>query len=266
MYFIYLATLILGLSSSSLWALSINEKELLQWEKDALLEVEKHKTNNPEKEFLLYMIAGRELASYGQKDKALHYYQLAFEHPSASDKTEAVVQLVTLNQENKKELKKALTRAQTWFKKNPTKETPEIKRWLAMLEGFVSGKTPYENQGYHTIWAIDKRIDELMKEGKAQEALKLLGPIDPESANINELVRYDLLGAAALGKKASPPLLCLNTLRKYPTSHTWTMKVCRFLDDWKEERKSKESISSIKEQFKKENPERLFWMKLLEQL
>lgn len=266
MYSFYLSLLILLLSPVKTWSAAVDEAQMRVWESEALLEINKLKAKNPEKEFLLYMIAGRELASHGLDDKALKYYLKAYEHPSKSDKSEAVIQLVALNRENKKELPKALKRAREWFKKSPEKATPQIKRWLSMMEGHASGKTPYLEQGFHSVWAVDERVTELMKEGNVAEAFQILGPLNLESADINQQLRQDILSALNLGKEATPPLWCLSTLKKYPTSITWSMRVCRYLDDWKNGRKSRESLESISKQIKAETPERLYWVNLLERL
>lgn len=266
MKIVYPLLLILFLSPLNSWSLTVSESEISTWESKALEELKKHKDKDPQKEFLLYMIAGRELSAYGQEERARRYYLKAFAHPSKSDKTEAVIQLVALNRENKKELIKAVDRAHKWFRKHPDKNKPELKRWLEMMEGYAQGKTPYLEQGYYTFWAVDARINELMKEGKAEEAYQLLGPVDLNSADINQRVRQDLLASVSLGKKVSPPLSCLPTLEKYPNSTTWSMRVCRFLDDWKNEKKPRETVKSIKDQLENENPERLHWIKLLERL
>lgn len=266
MYSFYLSLLILLLLPVKAWSVAVDESQMQVWESEAILEINKHKAKNPEKEFLLYMIAGRELASHGLDEKARQYYLKAYEHPSKSDKSEAVIQLVALQRENKKELPAALKRARDWFKKSPQKASPEIKRWLNMMEGYAAGKTPYLEQGFHSVWAVDERVTELMKEGNAAKAFQILGPLKLESADINQRLRQDLLSALNLGKEATPPLWCLPTLQKYPTSITWSMRICRYLDDWKNGRKSRESIQSISKQIKAETPERLYWVHLLERL
>lgn len=87
-----------------------------------------------------------------------------------------------------------------------------------------------------------------------------------QEANINQRIRQDLLAALALGKDTMPPLWCRPTMEKYPRSLTWSMRICRYLDDWKAGRKSAESVESIREQLKKENPERLHYADALEKL
>ncbi len=257
--FIFFSTTILAAPE---W---IKKQSIDDWEKIALSEIEKFKKENPEKEFLLYLTAARELRAYGLNEKAKRYYQKALEHKSTGDKSEAVIELVSLNKDSKSELVQSLKEARNWFKSNPEKLTSAIDKWLLMMEGFSKGNTPYKDQGYQRIWGFDARITELMREGKSQEAFSMLGPRDLKNADINQKVRQDLLAALNLGRK-TPPLWCESTLEKYPKSYTWTMRICRYLNDWKNEKKSSESLQSIREQLKKESPERLYWANLLEKL
>lgn len=264
-------TLLLFLSLCSTLAAAldpavISPQEITAWEKIALKEVKKHKKSDPEKEFQLYMVAGRELAAHGLHEKARQYYLLAFNHASKSDKSEAVMQLANLNRGNKDELRRAVERAKTWFTKHPEHAQDQAQKWLAMMDGYAQGKTPLQENTYAGVWARDARVGELMKEGKAQEAYQLLGPRTLTEANINDKIRQDLLASVALGKSAAPPLWCKSTMDRYPTSLTWSMRFCRYLDDWKTGKKSRESVQSVREQLKKENPERLHWADLLERL
>ncbi len=244
----------------------LSPQQITEWEKIALKEIQKHKKKSPEKVFQLYMVAGRELAAHGLTKKSTHYYLQAYNHSSIADKSEAVIQLVNLNRDNKTELAKSIERAKAWFVTHPDKAPTHVKNWLAMMEGYSQGKTPLLEKTYQGVWARDARVSELMKEGKAQEAYQLLGVRSLKDANINEKILQDLLAAAALGKVAAPPLWCKSTMDRYPTSLTWSMRFCRYLEDWKAGKKSRESLESVREQLKKENPDRLHWADILERL
>lgn len=257
-----LCLLMLTQLSFSSWS---DPKEFAAWEKKALDELHKLSPLPLDKEFTIFMMAGRELSAYGLKDKAREYYLKAYQHQSHLDKTEAVIQLISLNLNNKNELKKDLARTKDWFSKNPQKLTKELDSWLKMIEGYVEGKTPISGTGYFSAWATDARVEELIGEGKAEEALRVLGPRELNHANINLKVRQDILNTSVLGKK-SPPLWCEKTLEKYPTSMTWTMRVCRYLRDWKMGKKSTESIKSISDQMQLENTPHKNWIKILEKI
>jgi hypothetical protein len=243
-----------------------SEKQFAIWEKTALSEVAKYKKEKPQQEFLLYMVAGRELSKHGPMTKAQEYYLKAFAHPYAGDKSEAVIQLVALNRDDKTQLATSLTRARRWFKENPQKLTNEIDHWLKLMEGHAKGETPTQQLGRFTLWARDARVEELMRAGDSQTALELIGPVNLTNSDINRKVRQDLLNAVVLGKKMAPPLACTSVLERYPSSLTWSMRVCRYLSDWRSNKSPRETVAGVREQLAKENPERLHWAKLLEKL
>jgi hypothetical protein len=240
-------------------------KEFAAWEKKALDELRSISPLPIDKEFTIFMIAGRELSSYGFKDKAIEYYLKAYQHKSKLDKTEAVIQLISLNLKNKDELKNGLNRSKEWFTKNPKNLTNELDSWLKMIEGYVEGKTPIVGTGFFSVWATDARVDELIQEGNSLEALRVIGPRELKNANINLKVRQDILNNSVFGKR-SPPLWCEKTLEKYPTSMTWTMRVCRYLKDFKAGKKSSESITTIRDQMELEKTPHMIWLKILEKI
>ncbi len=240
-------------------------KEYEFWEKKVLGELKELGPISKDKEFMLFMIAGRELSAYGLKDKSKKYYLKAYEVEGTQDKTEAVIQLISLNLEDKSELKKSIARSREWFQKNPGKLTQEMDTWIKMIDGYSKGETPIVGHPSFSTWATDARVDELISEGKTEEALSILGPRKIENANINVKVRQDILNISVLGKK-SPPLWCEKTLDKYPTSMTWTMRVCRYLRDWKTGKKSTESIKTISDQMELEKTPHKSWIKVLEKI
>ena len=267
MRLLFISLLFISLSN---WAQSSSKptsQQIDDWEKFILKELTTLPVMSHEKEWFLLMSAAREFKSYNYLKKSHEYYLKAFNHSHKGDKSEAVIELLALAQEQNQDLTPHLKRAEDWFKANPNYATKEIKNWLRLMAGHTKGETPLQDiQAYHLVWARDQRIQELMKEKKFQEAYQLLGPQKLAEANINDKIRYDLLASLAIGKKASPPLWCAPVLAEYSTSLTWSMRVCRYLKAWREGKKSTETISTIKEQFKKENPERLHWVQALEKL
>jgi hypothetical protein len=242
-------------------------QQIDEWEKYILKELTKLPLLSQEKEWFLIMSAAREFKAYNYLKKSQDYYLKAFNHSYQGDKSEAVIELLALAYDQQEELAPHVERAQTWFKKNPNHASKEIKDWLHLMNGYTKGETPTRDiPTYHLIWAQDQRIQELMKAHKYSEAYQLLGPQSLEEANINDKIRYDLLTSLVMGKKASPSLWCAPVLAEYPTSITWSMRVCRYLKAWREGTKSPETITSIKEQLNKENPERLYWVQALDKL
>lgn len=249
----------------NLFASTFQQKEFDKWEQKILEIVEKSRPIPIEKEFTLYLIAGRELGAYGYAEKSKEYYLKAFEIKGDFDKSEAVVQLISLNLNNKKKLIEAYQRAEKWFASNPKKLNSEIKTWLEMIKGSLEGKTPVDGTGQFMAWAEDSRVDELISEKNYKEALQILGPNNLLHADINQKIRQDLLNSAVLGRN-SPPLWCEKTLEKYPRSLTWSMRICRFLKDKRNGNKTSETIQSIKDQMKLEESSHLLWAKILEDI
>lgn len=267
MRFLFISLFIISLSAWSQKSTKPTPQQIDEWEKFILTQLATLPVMAPEKEWFLLMSTAREFKSYNYLKKSQDYYLKAFNHSHKGDKSEAVIELLALAHEQNENLAPSLERAQKWFKDNPSLATDEIKNWLRLMEGHQSGATPTQDiQAYHRVWARDQRIHELMKAKKFKEAYQLLGPQKLTDANINDKIRYDLLASLAMGKKTAPPLWCAPVLTEYSTSLTWSMRVCRYLKAWREEKRSTETIATIKEQFKKENPERLYWVQALEAL
>jgi tetratricopeptide (TPR) repeat protein len=262
---IILLSLLFSISAFSQALSEIDSAQIDLWEKSALSEIEKHKKQAPYKEFLLYLTIGREASAHGLKEKAKKYYQKAIDHSSASDKSEAYVEMINLSLTDKEELKLAIQNAQKWMEKNPRYKKKEIIDWINLIESYASTNTTIPEKSYFKKWATEAKIQELIEAKKYQQAYSLVGTLYFDETNINEKIRFDLLATLSL-QKASPPLVCKTTLDRYPTSLTWTMRVCRYLSDWKEGKKSKQTIEAIRKQIELESPHRSSWADALESL
>jgi tetratricopeptide (TPR) repeat protein len=250
---------ILLISSSTL---AVEFKDIKPFE-DKILELSKPlMTKKPLKAYELRLLMAREYYSYGFKEKALEHYEEALKIPVKVDRSEALINSILLSLSNKKAALEKINR----LKRSSEGKNPELQEWIRTVESYAQGSTalPKAMTSPFYVWARDSKIEELIKEGKIQEAFQIIGPVK-EDFNINSKVRYDLL-ASAVAQKISPNLWCEKTLAKYPNSLTWTMRICRYLKDKRGEKKSNESIESIKAQIEEESPERLSWVKLLEGL
>lgn len=255
LYFLFILLL-----SSSIFAVEF--KDIKPFE-DKVLELSKpFMAKNPLKAYELRLLIAREYYSYGFKEKALEHYEEALKIPVTVDRSEALVNSILLSLADKKAAQDKIAR----LKRSSEGKKPELQEWLQTVESYAKGETalPKKMTSPFYVWARDSKIEELIKEGKAQEAFQIIGPVK-EDFNINNKVRYDLL-SSAVSQKVSPNLWCEKSLEKYPNSITWTMRICRFLKDKREGKKSTESIESIKTQLAEESPERLSWVKLLEGL
>lgn len=242
--------------------LSVEFKDIKPFE-DKILELSKpYMAKNPLKAYELRLLIAREYYSYGFKEKALEHYEEALKIPVKVDRSEALVNSILLSLSDKKSAQDKIAR----LKKSSEGKKPELQEWLQTVESYAKGETtlPKEVSSPFYVWARDSKIEELIKKGKFQEAFQIIGPVK-EDFNINNKVRYDLL-SSAVSQKVSPNLWCEKSLEKYPNSLTWSMRICRFLKEKREEKKSSESIESIRTQLAEESPERLSWVKLLEGL
>jgi hypothetical protein len=240
-------------------------EQLASWEKIIIAEVKKLPASQGDSLWFLHMSAAREFKAYGLFERSLHYYQEAQRLPYKGDRSEAYVEIVHLLQLQGQSFSKELQATEKWFKENPTLLTDSISEWLKLMQGHSKQETPLIKDSYLNVWARDKRVNELMLKGRYQEAFQQLGSSPLAEVNINQKIRYDLLSTITL-KKKGPPLWCESVLKTYPQSATWSMRMCRYLKAWREGKPSKETIASIREQLKTENPERLHWVKALETL
>ncbi|HXH74753.1 MAG TPA: hypothetical protein VNJ08_07290 [Bacteriovoracaceae bacterium] len=247
----------------SLQAPAFDKKDFAQWEDKILKEVQKLEKTQPEKVYWLYLAGARELTLFHYKEKASQYYEKALKtNPKSEDKTEIYIQLVNLNRDNKSKVESYLKNLDQWFESHPEKATPEIKEWMKV----VKGTTPVKNVPPFLLrWATDHKIVELMKENKFKEAYSLVSPEGLEVKDINSKIEYDVLSSLVVGKE-SPRLYCGPALKKYPNSIAWPIRICRYLTDWKNGTKSTESVSTIRQQLKTEDPKRIFYADVLEKL
>lgn len=242
-----------------------NPSQLAGWEQVIISEIKKLPAGQGDSLWFLYMSAAREFKAYSLFERSLHYYQEAQKLPYKGDRSEALVEIVHLHQLLGRSYIKELAATEKWFEANPKLLTDSIREWLKLMQGHSKQETPLLKNSYLNVWARDQRVNELMLKGRYQDAFLQLGPSLLAEVNINQKIRYDLLSTITL-KKNGPPLWCESVLKSYPQSSTWSMRMCRYLKAYREGKPSKETVASIREQLKTENPERLHWAKALEAL
>ncbi|MFP5384438.1 MAG: hypothetical protein ACLGHN_00060 [Bacteriovoracia bacterium] len=251
------------LLSFSFPAQSWEQKDIQPFEDKILLEAKPFIQKNPLKAYELRVLMAREYQAYGFKEKALEHYEEALKIPVKVERGEPLFNTVILTLHDRSRALKNLQR----LKESPEGKMPLIKVRIQTLESYLKGKVEIPEKVSHPLyaWARDEKIEELIKEKKFGEAFRLIGSVDHENLNINSRIRYDLLSSAVL-KKVPPRLWCEDTLKRFPTSITWSMRICRYLKDKREGKKSSESIETVKEQLKEESPSRVPWINMLEAL
>lgn len=244
----------------SLNALGFDRKELEKWERKILPEAEKLEKKQPEKAYWAYVNAARELSLFNIKDKASAYYERALKlSPKGPDQAEIYVQLTNLNRDDKKKRARYLSRLETFLKQHPEKKTSALNHWITAMKG--EGKPA----AFHGQFFQDQQTEAKMKEGRYQEALAGFSPEGLEARDINSKITYDLLSSVVLGK-ATARLYCEPSLKQYPDSIAWTMRICRYLRDWRAGAKGTESVQAIREQLRTEDPKRVYFTEALKKL
>ena len=237
-------------------------QEWKDWERLAFSPLPKDKSQL----FSLYMTAASLMENHGIEEKAENYYQLAWESPYKGDKSEAILRLVYFARREKPNLKAKCEEARAWFKKYPTLLDPMAAKWLSLMETHALGKTEISPDGFFATWSTDERVKELMSSGKAVEAYALISNTDPAQSDINKKLRFDLLATLSLDKKSRRPLYCISVLKNYRKSLSWTMRLCRLLESLHKGEKPEEKAEDIKSQLIVEDPNRLYWINLVEKL
>jgi hypothetical protein len=241
------------------WSLS---QEWKDWEKLAFSSLPTDKGQL----FSLYMTAASLMETHGVDDKAENYYQMAWGSSYTGDKSEAILRLVFYARNDKLKLKSKCEEARAWFKKYPTLLNPIAAKWLALMETHALGKTEISPDGFLGTWSTDARVKELMTLGKSVEAYALISNTDPAQSDINKKLRFDLLATLSLEKKSWRPLYCLSVLKNHRKSYSWTMRLCRLLESLHKGEKPAEKVEDIKSQLSLEDPDRLYWINLVEKL
>ena len=237
--------------------------QILPFEKKILQEAAPYIAKNPLKAYELRLLIAREYNAYGFDQKALEHYEKALTYNVTVDRSEALISTVVLSLNNKPLGLKNIQR----LKNSNEGKKKELQEWIAMMTSYFSGNTivAKDERSLFYTWSHDNKVEELIKDKKFEEAFLLVGPVKMDQLNINTKIRYDLLSSSVL-KKVPLKLWCEDTLVKYPTSLTWTMRVCRYLRDKRDNKKSTETIFTIKNQIEKESPERLSWLSIVETL
>lgn len=219
-------------------------------------------TQGLEQSYLHQLAIAREQELLGERDCAARHYRELLEHPFAANKMEAAVKLVLLMWTDSASHQDAATIARDWFLAHPDHFSPPIREWLTEVEvvsRYGSEPPPFP------WWVVSAAPRDFSTPAKARAVYAQPTHGDFTDLNINEKIRLDIIAALALGRDA-PRLWCAPTLERYPESITWSMRICRFLEDWRLGRPPRESVRSVRQQLRVENPQRLSWADVLEAL
>jgi hypothetical protein len=235
--------------------------EFTQWESSTF---PSSPVKNNEQLYSSYLLGARLLESHDSSE-ARSYYQKAWDTSFSGDKSEAIIKLVYYSMNDREKLKVTTEAARSWFTKNPSYSNKAVEKWLVLMESRVRGETLTGDALFQT-WSVDARVEELMKSGKAKEAFNLIRSDDLSGADINKKIRHDLLSTLSLDVPERNPLHCQDLLEKNPKSFSWAMRLCKYLLHVRTGKPTAESPATIKKQFNIEDPDRLYWIVLVEKL
>ncbi|MEC7276208.1 MAG: hypothetical protein VXV96_07795 [Bdellovibrionota bacterium] len=238
-----------------LWSfgLSILAEEGVEQLEDKLLKL--LPSLKPIEKCRLYQIGARELFLFDHLSKSKHYYEQSLKENCAEGRLEALINIVTISKMLK--LKEDLSSYKEKILKDKAANDPVIKEYLKTLEG--KGKLT----GYFGALNKDKSIESAMKKGEYKSALLMLNPKVVRKADINKKLQYDVLRTLVL-KGTAENLFCEKELKKYKTSLSYTMELCRYLLKRNKKEKTGPSLKSLKEKVKRERMASLYLIEALE--
>ncbi len=203
----------------------------------------------------LYQIGARELFLFNHLSKSKHYYERSLKENCAEGRLEALINIVTINKVLK--LNEDLSSYKEEILKDKAATDPVIKEYLKTLEG--KGKLT----GYFGALNKDKNIVSAIKKGEYKSALLMLSPKVVREADINKKLQYDVLRTLVL-KGTAEILFCEKELKKYKTSLSYTMELCRYLLKRNKKEKKGPTLKSLKEKVKRERMASLYLIEALE--
>jgi hypothetical protein len=202
----------------------------------------------------------------GKRAEAVKAYTDAYRVKSDElDKLPVLVELVRLTREDKKECLNWVNESEKWLNSHPEKK-PDFMPWLNTMRGYVTQNlSPETSPAFMKTWAIDQKLPEFMKQKKFAEAWSLVKTRELSRADLRTQVIHDVLAANATGDK-SHSQFCESSLKRYPSSQAWTIRVGQYLQGWKKNKKDPELKKSIISQIRSEEPQSSFISSALENL
>jgi hypothetical protein len=231
------------------------------------------KNYKPEEVFNLTVLGARELFQYRHYDKSKIYYRRALEMKVASNKSEAYINLIAIILvENKSikdnaEVKKLLAESADYYKKNPKFETEDIKAYRESIKSLVAGVPNLDLQTLFPQYELSSSIETLIKEKKYQEVLLSYNPQAVFGAtDIDTKIHYDVVNIL-VNKNKKNELACAATMKKYPDSYSYSVKICKILKEYQDTKKlSSSKLSDLNEYFKTNHSDKSYLARALADL
>jgi len=215
----------------------LTPQELKIIETKILGELKKSKLLDNKKKFFITLKAAREFYQYRYYEKAKVYYQQAINIDSDENKSEAYINLITIDilSKDKSKVKLSIEKAQKYYEQNPNFKTSEIAYFLKSIENYLPGKNEVSKEivnGFYGQFAHDENLINLLKEKKYDSAFSLINPSNlKNSTNDFHIVVYDLLNVY-INHKNVKELFCNKQYNEYPNSYAYSTLLCSLLNDY----------------------------------
>ena len=208
----------------------------------------------------------REFEHDGKRELAIKTFEEAYHLKTHSlDKLPALIELVRLHRDDKTKGTYWISQTEKWLSAHPVQKE-HYSPWLTTMKGYVTKTLKPETAPANLkTWAVDQKLPELISQKNFHEAWSLVKERDLSRADIRSQVVHDVLSAVT-EKDKKKSHFCEGTFRRYPSSQAWTIKVCRYLQGWKENKPDQSLRKSAIEQIKEEEPESSYLATALEAL
>lgn len=247
------------LLSNFAWAKTSFKKQVDLIESKILSEIKKHKISK-KREYYLYLLASREYMQINYSEKAQEYLVKALKLDVDKNKFEILVNLISLNWEDKEKVKSYYPQLVEEYKKGG-KKFMRFDPYVSGVKAYVNGKKLDKNHPWNnTVYGysfIEENHNKLIEEKKFKEALAQL---NPEGRNATDAM-FDLLQSHVFGH-AKKPEICSKMIKKYPKASGYTAQLCRVVlayhsKDKEKLRAAKDKAILVIEKRKKYNKDHL---------
>lgn len=196
---------------------------------------EEVKKRNPSKKELqaIYNLAARELYYLGYLKKAEEYYEKSFVVEIDVNKSEALINFMSIafTEKDMTKLKKQRERADKYYKANTKYKNTEIEMYLSSIDDVLQNKITKDRVSFFSEYIRSGSFEKVLKEKNYEEELMKYNVERLVEADLASVVDYDLLNVLSR-KKNVQKLFCYDQFKQYPDAFAPAIIVCGMLSDY----------------------------------
>lgn len=254
----------LGSSSLNIYASEVSDL-VKSYEKEVESEITKQGKSEEDK-YYIYALFARELLGLKEYELAKKYYEKALaagEKAAVLNMSEVHYNMLFIRYKegaDKQELKERLSLVKRTL---PEQSNPQVKMTLKYWEKVINDEkkevTDELVNSFYGAQYSQALVKELILKKEYKKALSLL-PTNIKDVNLVYKIQYDVLNRIVFDKKKE--LLCEASLKRFPNSVSYTMKICRFLKNHNQ----KDSIQKIEQQMTREKVDAQYLLSALKDI